>query len=223
MFVVSIVKIADAQEYMYQRGLVTLSAGVAVPAYDFGKFQGIELSSYADYGTNITAEATYFYSWHVGVSFMLNYSVNPIHKEKLEDAYLRSSPAFKTVSAETEPFRDLSGLVGFVFDIPPNKYFSFTFKMMGGLRNIYKPTVLIKTTTVFSSVDYYETSDSEYVFAFLTSAGLRVIVSNHVNLHLNASYIGSRFAFEYKRNRTEISQAAHVGVVSMAAGASYSF
>jgi len=197
--------------------------GVAVPAYDFGSGRGINLTSYVKTGTNIVAEATYFYSWHAGVGVMLNYSVNPIDNKRLEEGYLLSSPAFKTVSAETESFRDFSGFAGLVFDIPPNKYFSFTFKLMAGLRNIYKPTALIRTTTVFSSVDYYETSDNVISFTFLTSIGGRVIVNDHFNVHMAASYIGSTVNFEYERNRTEINQKAHVGVLSITGGVSYSF
>jgi hypothetical protein len=197
--------------------------GVAIPAYEFGSGSGINLTSYVKTGTNLRAEAAYFYSWHVGVAVMVNYSVNPIDNRRLEEGYLNSSTAFKTVSAKTEPFRDLSGLAGLVFDIPPNEYFSFTFKLMGGLRNVYKPTALISTTTVFSSIDYYETSDNKTVFAFLTSAGARVIVNEHFNVHIDASYIGSTFDFKYERNRKDKNQKAHIGVLSIAGGVSYSF
>lgn len=200
-----------------------MSIGVAVPAYEFGNGSGINLTSHVKTGTNITAEITYFYSWHVGLGLMVNYSVNHIDNERLAEGYMLSSPAFKTVSAETEPFRDISGLGGFIFDIPPNKYFSFTFKMMGGLRNVYKPTALIKTTTVFSSIDYYETSDNKTVFAFFSSMGGRVIVNDHFNIHITASYIGSTIDFEYERKRKKIDQKAHIGVLSITGGVSYSF
>lgn len=216
-------QIAHSQEYIYQRGLVTLSMGVAIPAYEFGSGSGINLSSYSKVGTNIRAEAAYFYSWHIGVGVMFNYSVNPIDNRRLEEGYLKSSNAFKTASAEAGSFRDLAGLAGIVFDIPPNEYFSFTFKLMGGLRNVYKPTALISTTTVFSSVDYYESSDNETVFALLTSAGARVIVNEHFNVHIDATYIGSSIDFVYDRNRNNLNQKVHIGVLSMTCGVSYSF
>ena len=197
--------------------------GVAIPAYDFGKLGGINLSSYANLGTSITGEVAYFNSWHVGVAFLMNYNVNPVDKKRLSNGYMDSSPAFKTANASTEPFRDLSGLAGFVFDIPPNEYLSFTFKMMAGLRNVYKPTALIHTTTTFSNVDYYETSDSQTVFAFLTSMGGRVIINDSFNAHLTASYIGSKINFEYQRNSKTINEKAHIGVLMMTGGVSYSF
>lgn len=222
-FIVCAVNISHSQEYIYQRGLATLSMGVAIPAYDFGSESGISLTSYVKTGTNITAEVAYFYSWHVGLGVMLNYSVNPIDNNRLAEGYMLSSPAFKTVSAETEPFRDISGLAGFIFDIPPNEYFSFTFKLMAGLRNVYKPTALIKTTTLFSSIDYYETSDNVTVFAFLSSMGARVIVNEHFNVHVTASYIGSNINFNYYRNRKEINQQTHIGVLTILGGVSYSF
>lgn len=208
---------------MYQRGLVTLSAGVAIPAYDFGKLQGINLSSYVKIGTNITAEAVYFYSWHIGFGVLLNYSINPINNEKLSEGYLLASSAFTSVTAETEPFRDFSGLAGFVFDIPANEYFSLTFKMMAGLRNVYKPTALIKTTTVFSSVDYYETSNNELLFAFLTSIGVRFKVNENLNAHFTAYYIGSKLEFNYNRSHKEINELSHIGVLQSTLGVSYSF
>jgi hypothetical protein len=214
---------ANSQEYIYQRGLATLSMGIAIPAYDFGRMKGVNLSSYAKVGTNITGEIAYFYSWHVGVAFMLNYNVNPVDKNRLSNGYIDSSPAFKTANASTEPFRDISGLAGLVFDIPPNEYISFTFKMMGGLRNVYKPTALIRTTTTFSNVDYYETSDNRTVFAFLTSMGGRVIINDNFNAHLTASYIGSTIHFKYKRNSKTINEKAHIGVLMITGGVSYSF
>jgi len=223
LFIVCAVNVSHSQEYMYQRGLATLSMGVAIPAYDFGSGSGINLTSHVKPGTNITGEIAYFYSWHVGLGVMFNYSVNPIDNNRLAEGYMNSSPAFKTVTAETEPFRDISGLAGFIFDIPPNEYFSFTFKLMGGLRNVYKPTTLVKTTTLFSSIDYYETHDNKTVFAFLTSMGARVIVNDHFNVHVTASYIGSTINFEYYRNHKEITQKAHVGVLTILGGVSYSF
>ncbi len=110
-----------------------------------------------------------------------------------------------------------------VFDIPVNNYFSFTFKMMGGLYNVYKPAALIKTTTVFSTVNYYESSTNETVFAIYGSAGVRAMVNDHFNIHLNASYIGSTFNFTYNRNSSEINQKAHIGVLSITGGVSYLF
>ncbi|MFK5856165.1 MAG: hypothetical protein QM503_08555 [Bacteroidota bacterium] len=219
----SVSKTADAQEYMYHHSLVTLSMGVAVPAYDFGSAKGINVSSYATLGTNIVAEASYFYSWHAGIAVMINYNVNPVDDTRLAEGYLNSSPAFRTVVANSESFRDLSGLVGMVFDIPANDYFSFVFKMMGGLRNVYKPATYIETTTIFSSINYYESSANETVFAFLGSFGVRAIVNEHFNVHLNASYIGSTFNYTYLRNSRVVNQEAHIGVLSISGGVSYFF
>ena len=222
-FVAAIFKIASSQEYIYQRGLVTLSMGVAMPAYGFGNNRGISLSSYAKTGTNITGEVAYFYSWHVGLAFTISYNVNPIDKNRLANAYMDASPAFKTVSATSESFRDLSGMAGIVFDIPVNEFLSATFKMMGGLRNVYKPTALVHTTTAFSNVDYYETSDSKTVFALLGSMGCRVIVNESFNAHITASYIGSKIPFEYSRNNKTINEKAHIGNLMISGGVSYSF
>jgi hypothetical protein len=105
-------KLAYSQEYIYNRGLATLSIGVAIPAYDFGMQKGIALSSYAKMGSNISAEVSYYYNWNVGLNFMLTYSVNPIDENKLVEGYFDASPAFNTVSAETESFRDIAGLGG---------------------------------------------------------------------------------------------------------------
>ncbi len=223
ILILSVSKTTVAQEYIYQHGLVTLQMGVALPAYDLGSLSGLTLTSYAKIGTNIKVEADYFYSFHAGVGFIVNYSVNPVNTDKLSQGYLKSSEAFKTVTAESESFRDFSGLVGMVFDIPVNKYFSVMLKMFGGLRNVYKPAALIKTTTEFSSVDYYETSTNETIFAIMASAGARVIVNDHINLHLSFSYIGSTVPFVYKRNSKEINQDAHVGALSVDVGISYSF
>ncbi len=222
-FVVAILKIASSQEYIYQRGLVTLSMGVARPTYGFGNHQGINLTSYAKTGTNITGEVAYFYSWHVGVAFLLSYNVNPIDENRLADGYMDASPAFKTVSATTSPFHDLSAMTGIVFDIPLNEFFSATFKMMGGLRNVYKPTALVQTTTTFSNVDYYETSDNKTVFAFLGSMGTRIIINENFNAHLMASYVGSKINFDYSRNSKQINEEAHIGVLVFSGGVSYSF
>lgn len=208
---------------MYYRGLISVSGGVAIPAYDFGDFSSTSLTSNANVGTNLCVEATYLYSFHVGLTFMINYNINTVDTKKLEDSYFNASPAFKTVSTDVGAFRDFSGLAGLVFDVPANDYFSVYLKMMGGLRNMYKPTAIIKTTTIFSSVDYYETDANDLVAAFLFSGGIRFVISEKLNLHLNSTYIGSVFNFEYVRNDDKISEKSHIGLLSINAGVSYFF
>ena len=212
-----------SQEFIYNRGLVTLSIGPALPAYDFGMQQGIVLSSYAKVGTSINAEVSYFTNWNVGYNFMLVYNVNPVNTDKLAQAYMDASPAFQTTSAESAAFRDLAGLGGFIFDVPVVEKMSFTFKMMAGLRSVHKPNSLVKTTTVFSAIDYYETSDNSMIFAFLFGAGGRFMVNELFNIHLNANYMGSTMDFQYYRNKKVIKQKAHIGVLSVLLGVSYAF
>jgi len=214
---------SNSQEFIYHRGLATLTMGVAIPAYDFGSGSGINLSSHVKMGTNITAEVSYFTNFHVGMNFMITYSINPINTDELADAYLLESPAFVTTSAEARPFRDLAGLGGMVLDIPVFDRVSMSFKMMGGLRSIYKPTSVVKTTTVFSGIDYYETHSNNVVFALLFSGGARFYINDYFNLHFNASYMGSTLNLEYFRNNKAINQKTHIGVLTMNAGVSYSF
>jgi hypothetical protein len=95
--------------------------------------------------------------------------------------------------------------------------------MMGGLRNVYKPTALIKTTTNFSTINYYETHDNKLVIAFLFSGGGRVIINDNFNVHFNASYMGSSVSFEYYRNKKLVNQEVHIGLLYIAGGVSYAF
>lgn len=214
---------SNSQEFIYNRGLATLSIGVAMPSYDYGKRSGLQLSSYVKAGTNISGEVSYFTNWNFGVNFMFTYTVNPVNVDRLADAYMEASPAFVTAKAEAEAFRDFAGLGGFIFVVPMNDYLSLTFKTMGGLRNIYKPTSVVRTTTVFSAVDYYETHDSNLVVAFLFSAGGKMIVNDYFNIHFNISYMGSHFNLEYYRNSKLINQEAHIGLLIFNGGVSYAF
>jgi len=208
---------------MYQHRLVTLSMGIAIPAYALGNEKGTSISSHATLGTNINLQGAYFYSWHYGIAVMVNYNVNPVDSKSLAQAYLESSPAFKTVTTEVESFHDIAGLMGVVFDIPINNIFSATFKMLGGLRYVYKPAALISTSTVFSTLDYYESSTNEIVFALYGTAGGKAIINDHFGLHINASYMGSTYDFTYLRNSKEVNQEAHIGILSISAGVSYNF
>ncbi len=203
--------------------MAKLSIGAALPAYDFGYGNSIDLTSCVKVGTNIAAEISYYYNWHFGFGFMLNYNLNPVDESRLADNYMNRSPAFKTVSAKSEAFRDVSGLGGFVFDLPVTDILMINFKMFGGLRNIYKPTALIETTTVFSNVNYYETHNNQLVVAFLFSGGLKLVVNDDFNVHLDASYMGSKIEFEYLRNSTTINQPSHIGILNFAGGVSYNF
>lgn len=222
-FVGFISGVTDAQEYIYNRGLASLNIGVSVPGYNFGDNAGITLSSHAKLGTTITGEITYFYSWHMGLNFMFTYCVNPIDNNKLAEAYMSESQAFTSAAAESESFRDFGGFGGFVFDVPTNDYFSMVFKMMAGLRNVYKPTSLVKTTTVLSSIDYYETHDNSLVLAFLFSAGGRIKINDRFNLHSDVYYVGSKFDFEYYRNKKLINSKEHLGTLRVTMGVSYAF
>lgn len=215
--------VVNAQSYMYRRGLAALSVGVSVPAYSFGNHTGTDIHSYVNYGASVVGEAAYFYSKHVGFNFLVYYNVNTIDDAKLANSYLTSSSAYQSVSAKTEPFRELSGFAGFVFDIPATEYLSFVFKMMAGLRGVHKPTALIKTTTVFSTIDYYETSDNQVAFALYSSMGGRIVISEQLNLNLNVSYVGSTIDFEFFRNSTPVTENVHVGILQFMGGVSYSF
>lgn len=214
---------SNSQEFIYNRGLATLSVGVAIPAYDFGNESGISLSSYAKTGTTISGEISYFHSWNVGFNFMFTYSVNSVDVDGLAEGYMNESPAFENVTAQSEAFRDFAGLGGLVFDLPLNDYFSFNFKMMAGLRNVYKPTALIETTTVFSEVKYYETHDNQLIMAFLFSGGTKFKINDIFSVHLNASYMGSHYDFSYYRNSKEVNQKTHIGLLNITCGVSYVF
>jgi hypothetical protein len=208
---------------MYQNRLVTLAVGAAIPAYAFGNENGTNVSSFANVGTNVNLQGAYFYSWHAGIAVMVNYNINTVDSDGLAEEYLNSSPAFKTVTAKSESFHDIAGLMGVVFDIPVNDIFSLTFKMLSGLRYVYKPATLIKTTTVFASIDYYETSANETIFALFGTAGAKALINDHFSLHLDASYMGSTYDFTYLRNSKEVNQEAHIGILAITAGVSYNF
>ena len=224
MIITLVGNIASAQAYMYQRGLAALSVGVTSPSYAFGNYQGIELHSYANIGTCITGEVAYFYSKHVGLNFLTNFNVHTIDEKSLAEGYLDSNPVYKTATAQTGAFREISGFAGFVFDIPPTEYFSFVFKLMAGLRNIYKPSASIQTTTDFSTIDYYETSDNRTSFALYSSVGLKVILNDNFNVNFNTSYVGSQYDFESDRNGVPVElKNIHIGILSFAGGVSYSF
>lgn len=213
----------NSQEFIYHRGLATLSMGVAIPAYELGTMQGIDLTGYANLGSNITGEVSYFTNWHVGMSFMITYNIYTINTDRLAEAYMLESPAFVTTSAKAEAFRDFAGLGGMVFDVPVFDRASLYFKMLGGLRSFYKPTSVVKTTTVFSNIDYYETHDNSTVVAFYFSAGGRFYINDYFNLHFNTAYMGSNLGFSYMRNEKHISEDAHIGTLMINAGVSYAF
>ncbi len=212
-----------SQEFIYNRGLATICVGAAIPSYDFGTKKGISLTSYAKLGTTITGEVSYFHNWNVGFNFLLSYTVNQVSINQLEEAYMNESPAFTSVTAESEAFRDIAGFGGMIFDVPVNEFFSATFKMMAGLRNVYKPSVLVKTSTVYSKIDYYETYDNKMAFALYFAGGARIKINDYFNVNINASYVGSTLDFEYRRNSKTINQTAHIGVLSFTGGVSYAF
>ncbi len=108
-----------AQEFVYYRGMVKLSVGPAIPAWDLGsKDDNLNLSSHAKMGTNISAEVAYFHNWNVGYSFVFMYTTNPINTDLLSQSYMNSSVAFTSVESESQSFRDISGFGGLIFDIP---------------------------------------------------------------------------------------------------------
>jgi len=225
LFILSFIILTSsyAQGYMYNRGLVSLSVGLSIPSYGFGNNEGINLSSYAKVGASISGEVSYFSSKHLGFGFMLNYNVNPIDDDKLANAYRIQSPAFNDIEVTSKPFRDIAGVAGFIFDMPLNDYVSFMVRMMGGLRSVYKPNVIVETNTIYTSIDYYETKTNDVVFAFLFGFGVKYAINDIMNVHFNSSYMGSMLELDYTRNKREVNQEAHLGALSLLLGASYSF
>ena len=216
-------QVAEAQVYIYQRGLVTVSAGVAVPAYDMRNFKGFRVVNYAKNGTSVNAEIAYFYSRHVGVAFLTNFTINKVDELKLANSYLISNQLFTSVNVQSESIGTLAALAGVVFDIPVNKYFSFIINMMVGLNYAYKPAVLVNATTVFSNLQYYETRTNDMKFVLYNSAGAKLKLFDQVSAHIKASYVGSTYNFEYKKNTSEIKQESHMGILSLLVGISYLF
>lgn len=95
-------KALETQPYMCQCGLIALSAGVPVPAYDMRNNKGFRAVNYAKNGTSVNAEIAYFYSRHVGVIFLTNFTINKVDELKLANSYLLSNPLFTKVTVQSE-------------------------------------------------------------------------------------------------------------------------
>ncbi|MFA5418399.1 MAG: hypothetical protein WC341_08070 [Bacteroidales bacterium] len=215
---------SHAQYYYLDRGLVEVHLGVAVPFFDFGNYQGLEITHYANTGINAGAGISYFYSRYVALEFDINFNSNKVNSNKLADAYRHSDTVSNiSASATSGSFTGFSGFGGLRFDLPMNDQFSLVFKMMAGLSGIHKPAATINLLTVAGPVKLTETSDTQIMFAFYTAAGGRFKITDDLDVHMMISYVGSKVNFDYTRNKVPVNKTDHLGVIMMNAGVGYSF
>ena len=208
----------------FNRGLTEFHAGVALPMFDFGSKHGTKLADHVNLGLNLGGSVAYFYSRQVALEFDLNYNRNGVNAAGLADAYVNTDTLTNiSATVNSGSFQDVSGAIGLRFDIAPNEYFSFVFKAAGGLRLVYKPEATIKLNTITGSQSYVESSDTQVFFALYSSAGVRIKVSDQMDVHIATSYIGSKINFEFLRNGSEVVEYTHLGNLMFNIGVGYSF
>jgi hypothetical protein len=216
--------VTQAQYYYMVRGHVEGRLGVAMPLFNFGDKNGTQLARHANLGINAGGSIAYLYSRHVGLEFDINYNRNGVNETNLADAYVQTDTINNlSATASSGSFNDISGAVGLRFDLPVNEYFSFVFKMTGGLRSVYKPAATISVVTIDGLVVFNETSDNQIIFALYSSAGGKIQINDQLGINFAASYIGSKLDFEYTKNRAVTSENVHIGVLMLTAGIGYSF
>lgn len=215
---------AEAQYYYMVRGHVEGRLGVAMPLFNFGDKNGTQLARHANIGINAGGSIAYLYSRHVGLEFDINYNRNGVNETSLANAYLQVDTINNlSATASSGSFNDISGAVGLRFDLPVNEYFSFVFKMTGGLRSVYKPSATISVVTIEGTEKFTETSDNQIIFALYSSMGGKIQINDQLGINFAASYIGSKLDFEYAKNGAVTSENIHIGVLMLTAGIGYSF
>jgi len=216
--------VTQAQYYYMVRGHVEGRLGVAMPLFNFGDKNGTQLARHANLGINAGGSIAYLYSRHVGLEFDINYNRNGVNETNLADAYVQTDTINNlSATASSGSFNDISGAVGLRFDLPLNEYFSFVFKMTGGLRSVYKPSATISVVTIEGAEKFTETSDNQVLFALYTSMGGKIQINDQLGINFGASYIGSKLDFEYAKNGAVTSENVHIGVLMLTAGIGYSF
>jgi hypothetical protein len=208
----------------FDRGLTEIHVGAAMPMFNFGSGNGTHLANHANVGLNIGSSVAYFYSRQVALEFDFNYNRNGVNTSKLADSYVNADTVINiSATATAGSFQDISGAVGLRFDIAPNEYFSFVFKASGGLRLVYKPEGTINLSTINGTQKFVETSDTQVQFALYSSMGARIKITDQMDVHFAASYMGSKINFEFKRNGSEVIEYTHLGNLMFNIGIGYSF
>jgi len=216
---------ASGQYYRYiNRGYTEAHLGVVRPMFDFGNKNGTQYARHANVGVNVGGAAAYYYSRQVAIEFNVNYNRNGVNKQSLADAYKNLDPTNNiSVKAETGSFQHVMLSTGLRFDLAPNEYFSFVFKMMGGIGMIYKPEGTITLTTTSGNQKFSETSNLQMVFTLYSSMGTRIMISEDLDVHLDVAYSGSKVDFTYRRNGIDIIENEHIGYLMIQAGVGYAF
>lgn len=200
-----------------------LRGGVSVPFDTFGKNSGsLDYSGFATNGSNIGAEAVYFYSENVGFGGLLSYSSFKIDNNRMVGAYINSNSEYDTAYVNVNPFHTTVAVMGFYFDLPVSDYFAFTMKMLVGSHIVQKPEGVVTvddkagTRSIFT-----ETSTSDSQFALYTSAGIRINPYDNWNLTIELEYVGSKMEFEYQRNSSTTRSNAGIKTLVLSFGIAY--
>lgn len=200
-----------------------LRGGVSIPFGSFGKNSGaLDYSSFVTNGSNVGAEAVYFYGKNVGFGGLLSYSSFKIDNERLVGAYINSNSDYDTAYVNVNSFKSIVGVVGFYFDLPVSDYFAFTMKMLVGSHIVQKPQGVITIDEKSGTrKNIAETSSFDSQFALYTSAGMRINPYDNWNVTIEVEYVGSKMEFDYQKNGTSARSNAAVKMLVFSFGIAY--
>lgn len=189
--------IAPTLQAQKNPSFIGIRTGVSVP---FGSYSSntIYQGSFTQTGFNVSAEGAWFFSKSFGVGAYFGYDVHPIDVGSLGQARLDTDPFLIDITIRSDPFRLMTGTVGFYYDFQATKDLHWTSKIMAGAMYGITPYQLHKSEYYLVGFEWDEiTSAKDVGFAGLIGTGLEYAFNDYVGLYLDVNTYYSRLNFDF--------------------------
>ncbi|MBD98695.1 MAG: hypothetical protein CMO34_02545 [Verrucomicrobia bacterium] len=177
---------------------IGLQAGVAVPIADFSSddVNSPDAGS-AETGLNLVADYEVQIKEKLNFLLMFNYQSNPVNEELLESEFRAIIPQSALFTMGVKNWRQARFLMGLNFVFPLNESpFAFDTRFMLGLNSASNPEITVNVTDN-GQQSIVRTFDNPTVgLSFLAGFGMRVKISEKVDLLYHLDYSSTNIEFE---------------------------
>ena len=206
-----------------KKHFIGLVAGASFPVGTYGERE-LTPTCFTLPGFNISYECFVLFVFQLSLGGHLGYNVHPIDVGSLGAEKVKNDPFLSDLTIRSDPFRLVSGNIGFYYDHPLSPKFDLSGKLLGGMMYGITPYQLYKPEYFMVEPKWYEiTSSRDWGYTFMAGAQLKYHFNPYVGVYFDTYYSYSRLDFDFRiangNIRTELK---HVMFIVTAIGVSIS-
>ena len=199
-----------------------LKAGASIPLGTYGSNE-LPDGSFTQPGFNISAEGAWFFSKSFGIGGQVEYNVHTVDVQSLGAEKVENDPFLQDLTIRSDPFRLISGNIGFYYNHQLSPKFDLLGKLLVGMMYGITPYQLYKPEYFLVEPKWYEiTSAKDWGGAILAGAQVKYHFNKYLGIYFDTYYNYSKMDFDFRvaggNTRTETK---HIMFIVTAIGVSF--